>query len=283
MIRLDTTTRKLQAVLGGAVATTQPDATVCYADKTASAYTGGAAVAALNGTLAVDICPAPPASTVRDVDTIIIRNNDTATVTLTVRYSDNATLYKLIVVSLLTGESLWYTHAAGWSVLDASGNLKMMIAPAALVSLTTGVTGVLPVSSGGTGIAFFTPAGPTAARTYTFPDVDMSVGYLHIPQNSQSAAYTLVLGDAGKHLLHPAGDNIARTVTIPANASVAFPVGTTITFINEVNTLTIAITSDTLVWAQDSSTGSRTLAAMGLATAIKKTTTSWLISGTGLS
>ena len=53
--------------------------------------------------------------------------------------------------------------------------------------------------------------------------------------NDQSSAYTLVLGDAGKTIRHPASDNNARTFTIPANSSVAYPVGTVVTFINEVN------------------------------------------------
>lgn len=106
--------------------------------------------------------------------------------------------------------------------------------------------------------------------------------FSNIPQNSQSAAYTLVATDAQKHILHPSADNNARTFTIPANASVAYPIGTAITFINEINTVTIAINSDTLVLAGAGTTGSRTLAANGMATAIKKTSTSWIISGTGL-
>jgi hypothetical protein len=51
-----------------------------------------------------------------------------------------------------------------------------------------------------------------------------SVGYLNIPQNSQSAAYTCVLADAGKHIFHPSTDANARTFTIPANSSVAYPI-----------------------------------------------------------
>lgn len=109
------------------------------------------------------------------------------------------------------------------------------------------------------------------------------VGYLNIPQNSQSADYTAVIADRGKHLFHPVGDNNPRTFTIPANSSVAFPIGTAITFVNKINTLTIAITTDTLTWAEDGSTGSRTLAANGMATSLKITSTEWLISGTGLS
>jgi hypothetical protein len=110
-----------------------------------------------------------------------------------------------------------------------------------------------------------------------------SVGFRNIPQNSQSAAYTLVLADAGKHIFHPVGDNNARTFTIPANSSVAYPIGTAITFINmAVANVTIAITTDTLTLSSAGTTGSRTLATNGSATCIKITSTQWLISGSGL-
>jgi hypothetical protein len=103
-----------------------------------------------------------------------------------------------------------------------------------------------------------------------------------IRQNSQSAAYTTVLADSGKHILHPTADNNARTFTIDSNANVAYPIGTAITFVNEINTVTIAITSDTMTLAGAGTTGSRTLAANGMATALKIGTTNWIISGSGL-
>lgn len=106
--------------------------------------------------------------------------------------------------------------------------------------------------------------------------------FSNIPQNSQSAAYPIVATDAQKHIFHPVGDNNARTFTIPANVSIPFPVGTAITFINKINVVTIAITSDTLTLAGAGTTGSRSLAANGVATAIKITSTEWIISGTGL-
>lgn len=101
---------------------------------------------------------------------------------------------------------------------------------------------------------------------------------------SKSTDYTFVLADANNGFLHPAADTTGRTWTIPANSSVAYPVGTVLTFINEnaAGSLTIAITSDTLRLGGSSSTGSRTLAANGMATAIKITSTVWYISGTGL-
>ena len=122
-----------------------------------------------------------------------------------------------------------------------------------------------------------------AVNTVSTPVVN-SVGYLGIPQNSQSTAYTLVMTDAGKHLLHPSADTTARTWTIPANGSVAFPIGTSITFVNQnaAGVITIAITTDTMRLAGAGTTGSRTLAANGVATAIKITSTEWIISGNGL-
>jgi hypothetical protein len=110
-----------------------------------------------------------------------------------------------------------------------------------------------------------------------------SVGFRNIPQNSQSAAYTLVLADAGKHILHPSTDANARTFTIPANSSVAYPIGTAITFVNMTSqVVTIAITSDTLTLSPAGTSGSRSLAQYGSATALKIGSTQWLISGSGL-
>ena len=113
---------------------------------------------------------------------------------------------------------------------------------------------------------------------------DGASGYLGVPQVSSSAAYTLVLSDAGKHILHPATDTAARTWTIPANSAVAFPIGTAVTFVNQASagSITISITSDTMRLAGAGTTGNRTLAAGGLATAMKITATEWIISGVGL-
>ena len=158
-------------------------------------------------------------------------------------------------------------------------------------ALTDG-TGTLAVGHGGTGqtaLSAVTVGKATTletARTINGTSFDGSANVVvgAIPQNSQSAAYTTVLGDAGKHILHPAADTTARTFTIDSNANVAYPVGTTITFVNQhgAGIVTIAITSDTMRLAGAGTTGSRTLAADGIATALKITSTEWIISGAGL-
>lgn len=135
-------------------------------------------------------------------------------------------------------------------------------------------------------------AGAWASRTVAQVTADLqgtgsaadAAGFRGLPQNSQSAPYTCVLADASKHVLHPSADTTARTVTIPANASVAYPIGTTLTFVNQngAGVMTIAITTDTMRLAGTGATGSRSLAANGVATAIKLTATEWIINGTGL-
>lgn len=111
----------------------------------------------------------------------------------------------------------------------------------------------------------------------------LNVGYLNIPQNSQSAAYTTVLSDSGKCIYHPATDANARTFTIAANASVAYPIGTVIQFVNMTSqVVTIAINSDTMYLAGTGTTGSRSLAQYGVANAMKLTSTTWIITGSGL-
>jgi hypothetical protein len=105
-----------------------------------------------------------------------------------------------------------------------------------------------------------------------------------IAQGVKSEDYTLVSSDVGKHLLHPSSDTTARTFTLPAHASVPFEIGTTITFVNQngAGVLSIAINTDTMRLAGAGTTGTRTLAANGIATAMKIDQTEWIISGVGL-
>lgn len=105
-----------------------------------------------------------------------------------------------------------------------------------------------------------------------------------IPQNSQSAAYTTVLADANKHIYHPSADTTARTWTIDSNANVPYPIGTAITFDNDgsAGIITLAITTDTLVWLPSGGTGSRAIAPFGQGTALKVTATRWHLTGVGI-
>jgi len=153
----------------------------------------------------------------------------------------------------------------------------------------------LAIFSGGTWYAFAPVEGnkvTIAGAVYVFTGGVWTAasggggsGSGNIAQNSKSAAYTLALSDAGKHIFHPSADTTARIWTIPANSAVAFAIGDAVTFVNQngAGTITIAITTDTMRLAGAGTTGSRTLAANGIATALKIAATEWIISGSGLS
>lgn len=135
-------------------------------------------------------------------------------------------------------------------------------------------------ASAGSNTTVVTNANVTATVTATGTPPTNAIGYLGSPQMSDQDDYTLVMADAGKHYYHVSGST--HTLTIPANGSVAFPIGTVIAIVNENGggNLSIAITTDTLRWG--SSTGTRTLAANGTATLLKVTSTVWRMTGDGI-
>ena len=182
----------------------------------------------------------------------------------------------LSVVQGGTGITSFGTGVATFLGTPSSANL------AAAVTDETG-SGSLVFATSPT---FVTPVlGTPTSGTLSTCTVDGTdaVGFRNTPVNSQSADYTLVLADSGKTIFHPAADNNARTFTIPANSSVAYPVGTVLTFVNlAAADVTIAITTDTMYLAGPGTTGSRTLAEYGIASAVKLASTDWLISGNGL-
>lgn len=65
---------------------------------------------------------------------------------------------------------------ADHTIADDTITAAMMAASSVDLATNT-VTGVLPTANGGTGIAFFTAAGPTVARVYTFPDQAATILY----------------------------------------------------------------------------------------------------------
>lgn len=168
------------------------------------------------------------------------------------------------------------------------GNTQILIGQTAAAPTANTVSGDATLSSAGA----LTLANSSGTRTNLGLAIGTNVQAFDaqlssvLTQNSKSANYTTVLTDGGKMIFHPNTDTTARVFTIDSNANVAYPIGTVLTFINDTSapgTITIALTSDTLVFAPSGTTGSRTLAVCGVATAIKVGSTRWIISGTGLS
>ena len=104
-----------------------------------------------------------------------------------------------------------------------------------------------------------------------------SPGFRGLPVSlqTQGVLITQTLADASKMVPNTAGG-----WTIPANASVPFPIGTVLTFVNSsASSQTVSIATDTMTMAGTTTTGTRTVAGNGIANALKTGTTAWLING----
>ena len=178
----------------------------------------------------------------------------------------------------VTGGNILTAGVVSATANVTGGNIRTVGQVSATANVTGGNVlslGIISATGNITGNVYFGNASQLTIDGTNF------VGYKNIPQNSQSADYTLVLADAGKHIFHPELD-AARTFTIPANSSVPFPIGTAITFIN-LSANAVSITStDGLSLSPTGTSGTRTLAQFGSATCIKYASTQWLISGSGL-
>ena len=107
-----------------------------------------------------------------------------------------------------------------------------------------------------------------------------------IPQNQQSSMsnYTLVLSDAGKHILKDDGEGYG--VEVPTNTSVAYEIGTTITIVSGDQNVTITPVDGqtTEIWGagyNQTSTGWY-IPNNSMATLLKIGVDKWMLSGAGL-
>ena len=183
---------------------------------------------------------------------------------ITLTLPTSAASGKVVSISNISGSNitLSYTGSAGTD------------GPTTLAAQTS----LMLVSDGGSPPfwrAFFPSGGFDGSTLF-------QTGYKLIPQNQRTGAYTLALTDIGKHIYATAG---SFAITVPANASVAFPVGTAITIVCEDAVKTVSPAGGValvLAGTGAATTGTRTLAIGSVATLIKVQTDRWYISGSGV-
>jgi hypothetical protein len=249
--------------------------------------TGATTIATVTGTdtLTGSLTPAITAYATGNLFSFVAANTNTGAATINLNSLGAKSITKQGATALSAGDIV----SNRMYLIEYDGTQFQLINPS-----TFAVSGIVPTTSGGTGVANGSNNTITFTGNYTFGltlsantsltlPTTGTLGYLNIPQNSQSAAYTTVAADAGKCIFHPSSDANARTFTIDSNANVPYALGTVIQFINMTSqAVTIAITSDTLTWAQGGSSGSRTLAQWGVANCTKVGTTQWLLTGTNV-
>lgn len=185
------------------------------------------------------------------------------------------------IISLGTNVATWLATPSSANlaaaVTDETGtgalvfaNTPTLVTPALGAATATTLTSSGIITANG-GINIATPlTTPTTTEG----------GYMGTPVVTQDSTYTFVLADRGKTYYHTSVT--AHSYTIPANGTVAFPIGTIIAIENEngAGNLTLSITTDTLRWS--ASTGSRTIAANGSAAVKKVASTVWRLVGNGI-
>lgn len=166
-------------------------------------------------------------------------------------------------VGTLTGNASTATTAAAWTTA------RSLALTGDVTATLSGIDG----SSNGTTAATLATTQPnvhtwSALQTLS-AGADMALaaapsttamGWLGLPQLTKSADYTLTMAEVGKEVAFTA---TGKTATLPANASVAIPIGMTGMISISTGSLTVAITSDTLRWIPSNGTGSRTVTAPG--------------------
>jgi hypothetical protein len=170
-------------------------------------------------------------------------------------------------------------YAVGNVFLAAGNNPSSRVNVHASTTSTSTTTGAVVVR-GGVGIGGNLNVGGNITATVS----GFAIGYRDLPQITASNV-TLALSDASEHFY--ANTGAPTTITVPSNANVAFPIGTTIVIVNRgAGNITIqnqAVGAPFLYLSGNATTTtSRTLTQYGMATLLKTETNLWFVNGTGL-
>ena len=146
--------------------------------------------------------------------------------------------------------------------------------------------GTLGVARGGTGVASVTSGsflrgngpGAVSLRTPAQEKSDIDAMDKHFVVNNQTgASYTLVLADDGAWVTRDNGS--ANTLTIPTNASVAFPVGTVINFVQVGAGVTTVVASSGVTLNGVVAGSAAVTKQYSVGSLVKLATDTWIVTG----
>ncbi len=116
------TNETIELVLGATVAANQASFSCSYNKKSSSTLTPYEINGSSNNTTAVTLVSSPSSGEEHQVRSFYLENNDTASITVTIRFNNTSVTRTIFKAIIAVGESLSYTAEKGWSVLDGKGN-----------------------------------------------------------------------------------------------------------------------------------------------------------------
>jgi hypothetical protein len=122
---INATNETIEIVLAANVATSQASFMCFYNKANSNTLTPIETNGNTNNTTAVTLVGSPSSNEQHQVRNIIIENNDTASITVTIRYNNTSVTRTIFKATILTGQNLFYTAEKGWVVLDNTGNEVM--------------------------------------------------------------------------------------------------------------------------------------------------------------
>jgi len=206
---------------------------------------------------------------------LVLQTNGTTTA-VTIGTDQNVTLQSGVINTPSSTSLVFKTNNNTTALTLSTTQTATFVGAIAAPSLSLTST-PLPAGSGGTGNAFFSVSGPASStKTYTFPNANMSVGYLNIPQSgaAKTTSYTLTTSDIGQFIQISTGGSII----IPNST---FAAGDAIVLFNNTsgNITVTCSTSNAYIAGTDTNKTSVTLATRGLANILFYSSTACVLSG----
>jgi hypothetical protein len=121
---IDNTNETIELVLGGTVTTNQASFTCSYNEFSSTTFTGNETNGTSNNTTPVTLISSPSSGYQRQLKELIIQNNDTTTMTVTVRYNNTSVTRVIMKSTLDSGDSLTYTADGGWNCKNTNGSIR---------------------------------------------------------------------------------------------------------------------------------------------------------------
>ena len=185
------------------------------------------------------------------------------------------------------GDPAGYTLEGNWGATTLALRIRRSISLASIPVTTayiqiTGMGAGAYNSSSTTWIPSTTvtsaPPATTSTASYSqIPSTTIDPVINDYPQTTKSSAFTLDLTMRGNHVYYSGG---AAAATVPTNATVAFPIGSSIILVNDGSgTMTITRASG-VTTIFNNSNADRSLAVGSVATLLKVGTDKWFITGT---